>query len=402
MLVSIIIPAWNLWKLTAACLQSLAATSPHENVEIVVVDNGSTDETATELESLGAALFGPRLRVARPGKNVGFARGCNLGAASASGDLLFFLNNDTIARPGWFDPLTAALTDKTGAAGPLLHYPDGTLQHCGIAFGPFCNVRHIYEFFPEDHSVAAAKRPLQAITGAAFMLPAALFQETGGFCEDYVNGFEDIDLCCRLRSMGRSLAIAPASGFTHHVSQTPGRFEHDNANARLLRERWGHMIRPDLHLLGQLDGYVLAIGDDLSAWLETKPEVSGRLAAAAPREPEAMRELLHSQPLWLGGWLLLMDAHAARGDAASAFQSGQLALRHFQAPAIMDRMAALLASANPAAPAIDPAPDAASLEANAARVRLARRNAWRRGDKILAASLDQWLARHATTQQARC
>lgn len=404
MLVSIIIPAWNLWGLTAACLQSLAESSPHENVEIIVVDNGSTDDTATELDALGSALFGDHLRVVRPGKNVGFSRGCNLGAATASGDLLFFLNNDTIARPGWFDPLVAAQGGKTGAAGPLLYYPDGSLQHCGISFGPFCNVRHIYEFFPGDHPVATAKRPLQAITGAAFMLPAALFHEAGGFCEDYVNGFEDIDLCCRLTSMGRVLAIAPGSVFEHHVSQTPGRFDHDSANARLLRERWGHKIRPDLHILGQLDGYVLAIGEDLSAWLQTKPEVSTRLASAASGNVDALRTQLHAQPLWLEGWQLLMDALAARGNAHSAFQSGQMALRHFHAPAIMARMNALLCAAEPRAqtPAFNLCADAASLEDNSERVRMARRDAWRRGDKILASSLDQWLDRHATPQQARC
>ena len=55
--VSVIIPAWNLWELTAACLRSLAAHSQGENLEVVVVDNGSTDATATELEPLGRALF---------------------------------------------------------------------------------------------------------------------------------------------------------------------------------------------------------------------------------------------------------------------------------------------------------------------------------------------------------
>lgn len=98
--VSIIIPVWNLWDMTAACLRSLAMHTREENVEIVVVDNGSTDATTTELEALGRALWGAAFCPVRLTANLGFAGGCNAGAAAATGDLLFFLNNDTTVTPG--------------------------------------------------------------------------------------------------------------------------------------------------------------------------------------------------------------------------------------------------------------------------------------------------------------
>jgi len=88
--VSVIIPVWNLWDMTETCLRSLAQHSAGEHLEVVVVDNHSTDATATELEPLGKALFGELFAAVRMPENVGFAKGCNAGARVASGDLLFF------------------------------------------------------------------------------------------------------------------------------------------------------------------------------------------------------------------------------------------------------------------------------------------------------------------------
>ena len=99
MRVSVIIPAWNLWEMTAACLRSLAECSIGEDLEVLVVDNGSTDATTRELEPLGQRLWGADFRALRLPENLGFAKACNLGARAADGDLLFFLNNDTTCTP---------------------------------------------------------------------------------------------------------------------------------------------------------------------------------------------------------------------------------------------------------------------------------------------------------------
>ncbi|WP_301074421.1 glycosyltransferase family 2 protein, partial [uncultured Desulfovibrio sp.] len=287
MRVSVIIPAWNLQELTAACLRSLAAHSADADLDVLVVDNGSTDTTPEVLPPLGRRLFGPRFQQLRLPDNLGFARACNAGAAAARGDLLFFLNNDTLCTPGWLPPLLEAFADsRVGAAGPRLLYPDGRLQHCGIAFSPFFDVGHLYEFFPGDHPAVARHRPLQAITGAALMLPARLFQEAGGFHEGYLNGYEDMDLCLALTAAGHRLALAPASRIIHHTSATPGRFVHDTANGRLLMRRQGGRLRPDLHMLGRLDGYGMRVGADLSCWLEL-PEAAARELAAETGEAGA-------------------------------------------------------------------------------------------------------------------
>ena len=100
MRVSVIIPAWNLWEMTSTCLRSLAEHSAGEPLEVLVVDNGSDDATRTELEPLGQSLFGTDFRAVRLPENLGFAKACNAGAALASGELLFFLNNLQYRNPG--------------------------------------------------------------------------------------------------------------------------------------------------------------------------------------------------------------------------------------------------------------------------------------------------------------
>ena len=139
---SIIIPAWNLWETTLACLRSLAAQDEGEALlaEVLVVDNGSTDATATALAATGESLFGSRFTRLRLEENQGFAAGCNIGARAARGSRLLFLNNDTTVASPWLAPLHEALQDSgVGAAGSLLLYPDGRNQHCGICFSLFGN-----------------------------------------------------------------------------------------------------------------------------------------------------------------------------------------------------------------------------------------------------------------------
>lgn len=399
MRVSVIIPAWNLVELTSACLRSLAAHSGDAALEVLVVDNGSTDATPEALPALGRELFGPRFRLLRLPENLGFARACNAGARAASGEMLFFLNNDTLCTEGWLAPLLAAFKGRVGAAGPRLLYPDGRLQHCGITFTPFLHVGHIYEFFPGDHPVVSRQRPLQAITGAALMLPSALFQSMGGFHEGYLNGYEDLDLCFSLTAAGHKLAVAPESRIIHHTSATPGRFGHDSANEELLMQRQGTRLRPDMHLLGRLDGYEMRMDSALSCWLELPQEGAAALAAAtAGADGDSVEQTLQREPLWREGWLRLMLLREKEGRPQAALAAGMLGLRFFPTPELVERLKALtrpggeLAAFAPDVAAIAqtlaPPADAAQKAANRGRLRAARRKAATHGDSALAEMLN--------------
>ena len=229
--------------------------------------------------------------------------------------------------------MRAAFEDaRLGAAGPLLLYPDGTAQHCGISFSPFYKVSHIYEHFPGNHPVLRKKRPLQAITGAALMLRRQVFETCGGFFEGYRNGCEDVDFCFAVRRQGFRLAVIGESVLYHHTSQTPGRFEHDLQNGKLFYQRWRQDVTADMHRLARMDGYELRIGPTLSCRLGL-PEVREReldaAFAGAAFDAAACVAQLEREPLWRGGWLRLMDQLEAQGRGPDALRAGVRALSFF-------------------------------------------------------------------------
>ena len=390
--VSVVIPVWNLWDMTEPCLRSLAEHSAGENMEVVVVDNHSTDATASELEPLGEALFGAAFKAVRMAENVGFARGCNAGAQAAGGDLLFFLNNDTTLTPGWLPPLRAVMADpRIGAVGPLLLYPDGTVQHCGIYVNPFNAVGHLYEHLPGSFAAARNHHPLQAITGAAIMLRKTQFEACGGFYEGFRNGFEDIDLCLALRAQGLKLRVESRSVIYHHTSRTPGRFAHDRENCTLLMQRKGGAVRPDEHVLAKLDGYDLCIGENLDTWMvlpEKKQQRIGAEFCGKPFNREACNALLRVEPLWLEGWLLLAGHQEQAGDLAAATGTLMDCLRLMPDPRVCKALAQLDPQAVFEGGTCDPA-------TAKARVQQARRAAYANGDTALAQLLGQWLVQHA-------
>lgn len=336
MTISCIIPAWNLWETTRTCLHSLAEHSQGEDIQVIVVDNGSTDATREALAPLGEQLFGSRFTALRLPENQGFARGCNAGARAADGEALFFVNNDITFTPGWLPPLREALSlPHVRAVGPLLLYPDGTCQHCGVSFSPLYTLCHLYEGFPGDHPALRRVHPLQALTGAALLLPSAVFQEAGGFHEGYRNGYEDLDLCLNLHSHGAKLRLAGQSLLYHHTSRTPGRFDRDKENAALFSSRWGEKIQPDLHIQAAVDGYEVRLGPTGRTYLILPPARMQALEAdAATMTVEDGIRLLREEPLWLGGWRRLADLLQRQGEEAQALEILQRASRFFPLPDI--------------------------------------------------------------------
>ena len=295
--------------MTLQCLESLALYTEPGCAQVLVVDNGSTDATAVALDSTLERLFGPCGKALHLPSNEGFARGCNAGARTADGDTLFFLNNDTLATAGWLPPLLQALDSPfVGMAGPLLLLPGSRrVQHCGIAFAPTLEVSHLYALFPGDHPLVRKKRMPQALTGAALLVSQQLFQQCGGFHEGYVNGFEDMDLCCAVRQRGLHLVTAPQSVLYHLTSQTPGRFDHDDPNARLLTQRCAGAFTPDLHKIAMEDGYIPVLSPSLELYLTLPPAKEQALTTTFARHWDSKRchARLQAEPLWRGGYSLL-------------------------------------------------------------------------------------------------
>lgn len=234
---SIIIPVWNKVELTTQCLVALSAATDGVSYEVIVVDNGSTDGTQEFLKSLSGDV-----QVIRNRENLGFAKACNQGAAAATGDYLVFLNNDTIPVKGWLSALVDEVKAHPDVAivGSKLLYQDRTVQHAGVAVDRCSHMPyHIYRGFAETHPAVNKRRELNAVTGACLLIRRPLFRDVGGFDEGYLNGFEDVDLCFKVREQGHVIVYQPKSVVFHLESQTPGRKQHDAENGRRLMQRWG-------------------------------------------------------------------------------------------------------------------------------------------------------------------
>lgn len=250
---SIIIPAYNQADLTLQCLERVFASLPTgKNVEVIVVDNASSDETPHVLRDL--AQRHPALRVIRNEHNLLFARACNQGAAAARGDVLVFLNNDTEPKSGWLEAGLRALEDDKGigAVGGRLLYPDGTLQHAGIEFVP--EGQPGYRWWPQHRHLGiqgndprvAHPEDVVAVTGACLLVRRSDFETIEGFDESYIMYFEDLDLCFKLRRAGLRIVYEPEMVVVHHEGQSsPGRKAIDDLNraaACLFFHRWGTAV----------------------------------------------------------------------------------------------------------------------------------------------------------------
>ena len=317
---SLIIPVCNKWELTKNCLHSIREHTAATAFEVIVVDNASTDATATELSPLGHALFPGRFTVIRNASNLNFGPASNLGAHRAQGELLFFLNNDTLVTPGWSQPLLGAFHERPdlGAAGPLLLYPDQRVQHLGVTFAPQ-GISHLYSLVPHDHPVVRRPRRLQAITAAALMMPASLFRQCGGFYEGYVNGHEDMELSLRIRQQGHILACISASTAYHLESQTPGRKDTERHNTQLLHKRCGEAFFVDLHHHALRDGFALRIDEEYGLRMVVAPQESAELLAqTAGKDEDALASALTAHPLWLEGHIALAKRLESRNSYAQA------------------------------------------------------------------------------------
>lgn len=250
---SIIIPVFNNKELTRGCIKSIQENTSNISFEIIAVDNGSTDGAAAMLQQMQQDRA---LRLIANQENLGFAKACNQGAAQACGKFLVFLNNDTRVASGWLDGLVACATSdkEIGVVGAKLLFEDGLVQHAGVVFDHKLKPVHIYKFFHPRHPAVEKQREFQAVSAACMLLKKELFEQLGKFDEKFVNGYEDVDLCLRLRRTGFKVVYCPKSVVIHLESKTPGRFDAMHANTRLLMQRWGNVLHDDEQDYYRADG----------------------------------------------------------------------------------------------------------------------------------------------------
>ncbi len=211
-----VIPSWNSARLLPRCLDSIAAQNA--SVELLVVDNGSTDDSLRLLAERGVE------HLALP-RNVGFAAAINLGVARVAAPAVLVLNADTVLEPGCIASLAERLFSDPGLGGVqprILQLEEGRavgaeearLYSAGMALT--ADGRALEEGAGEAQGpLSATSREVFGVCGAACLLRRELFEGLGGYDERYFAFYEDVDLNVRARIAGWRFAYAPEAVVWH-------------------------------------------------------------------------------------------------------------------------------------------------------------------------------------------
>lgn len=218
--VAIVILNWNGTQLLPEFLPSVINYSPGETVEIIVADNGSTDDS---LQLLSGHF--PQVKLLDLKQNYGFARGYNEALKQIEADYFVILNSDVEVTEGWLDsPVRLLENDATIAAvqPKILSYQQKThFEYAGAAGGfidrvgfPFCRGR-IFNEVEEDRGQYDQTSDIFWGSGACLFVRAKLYHELGGFDADFWAHMEEIDLCWRLKNKGYRIVFTPESRVYH-------------------------------------------------------------------------------------------------------------------------------------------------------------------------------------------
>ncbi|MGE6630280.1 glycosyltransferase [Bacillus sp. NPDC077027] len=251
---SIVILTYNELHLTKQCLQSIKQHTPENEIELIIVDNASTDGTKEYLEQLSEAT------VIYNQKNLGFAKGCNQGAKVATGDSILFLNNDTMVTENWLPPLRTALyqSKQVGMVGPVSNYVSGPQ----MVQPSYDHIDQLSSFAKQytDAMRGQVKNVLRLV-GFCLLVKREVVEDVGLFDERFVYGsFEDDDLCVRALLKGYQLQIVYDS-FVHHHGHATFRANQETNISTLFAEnrvrfleKWGIdlnlVANPQHHILG--------------------------------------------------------------------------------------------------------------------------------------------------------
>ncbi|WDF53676.1 glycosyltransferase family 2 protein [Mucilaginibacter sp. KACC 22063] len=222
--VSVITVNFNQSYITELLLASISNTNTYTNIEIIVVDNGSKENSVPNWQSQY-----PGIKFIRSDANLGFAGGNNLGIKASTGDYLFFVNNDTEFTPGLIDEMIKVMeaNSSIGMASPKIRYFDepDTLQYAG--FTPMnyytCRNSTIGLLEKDNGQYDNTTGPTGYAHGAAMMLKLEAIDKAGMMAENFFLYYEEMDWCDHIKKAGYEVWFIPAGLIYHKESVSVGK-----------------------------------------------------------------------------------------------------------------------------------------------------------------------------------
>ncbi len=242
--VSIVIPNKDHIEDLSRCIDSIFALGGWDNVQVVVVENNSTEkETFDYYEKI--TLENSRVQVVYYKGGFNFSAICNFGVQYATGDHILLLNNDVefISENFIKEMLSYSQRTDVGAVGAKLYYPDGYLQHAGVIIGINGSAGHSHKGLADarnntgDMYRLVTTQNYLAVTGACLMVKTELYKEFPLDEENFAVAYNDVDFCLRLYEAGYINVFTPYSEGIHYESKSRGLDESDKPNLRYEGEK---------------------------------------------------------------------------------------------------------------------------------------------------------------------
>jgi GT2 family glycosyltransferase len=244
---TVIIPFRDRWELTEACLTGIARTGTALPLEVLLVDNQSSDPVTLGKCDEWQDRF-EWIRVLRHDEPFNFQKLNNLAVSHSRGELLLFLNNDVEPiHEGWVESMAEhAQRPEVGAVGARLFYPDGLVQHAGVFVGIGGYADHPWaRLHPDTWTPAGPSywtRNFLAVTAACLMVERAKFDQVGGFDERFTVGGGDVALGLALHEAGYWNVMTPFARLVHHESVSRGNVVPED-DLRVSEELYGPYLR---------------------------------------------------------------------------------------------------------------------------------------------------------------
>jgi len=235
---TIVIPTKGLVGMLQRCLEHLgrALTAPGSPFEpcVVVVDN------ATEIPILQEDLPAQSVHLIRFDIPKSFAMANNTAIAGHPNAFYLLLNNDVLLAESAIVDMWRLLeqTPNAGLCGTRLVFPEGTIQHAGVVFGPEATGPYHVSRGKPSALIQRRDAEFQAVTGACMLIRREVWDALGGLSGDFAFGLEDIDFCLRARQKGWRVGCSSRVDSLHFESMTPGRVRLDIESRRVFMNKW--------------------------------------------------------------------------------------------------------------------------------------------------------------------